>query len=77
MDTIVTVAERNSNKGMAKENRNSNTNREQGPNTYGYYKTVAERNSNRGTVRENRKFNTNMEQGPTTYGYYSNSSREK
>ena len=77
MDTIVTVAERNGNRGMARENRESNTNREQDPKTHGYYRTVAERNSKRRVVRENRKSNTNREQGPNTCGYYSNSSREK
>ena len=37
MDTLVTVAERNSNRGMVRENRKSNTNREQGPKAYGHY----------------------------------------
>ena len=37
MYTIVTVAERYSNRGMVRENRKSNTIREQGPKTDGYY----------------------------------------
>ena len=48
MDTIVTVAERNSNRGMVIENRKSNTNREQGPKPMDTIVTISEINSYRG-----------------------------
>ena len=77
MYTIETVAERDSNRGMVRKNREPNTNRENDvQKLMDTIVTVVERNSNRGMVRENRKSNTNREQGPTTYGFYSNSSRE-
>ena len=55
MDTILTVAERNSNKGgMVRENRKPNSNREHIVQKFmDTIETVAERNSNRGMVREN------------------------
>ena len=74
MDTIETLAERNSNMSC-KNNRKSNANREHNVQKLkGTIETVAERNSNRGgMVRVKRKSNTNWEQGSKTYGYYSNS----
>ena len=53
MDTIVTVAERNSNRGMVRENRKSNTNREHDvQKLMDIIVTLAERNRNRGVVRK-------------------------
>ena len=63
MDTMETVAERNtsSNRGIVSENRKSNTNRNKVQKLMYTIVTVAERNSNRGMVREIRKYNTNRE----------------
>ena len=79
MDTKATVAERNSHRGMVRENRKSNANREHDvEKLMDIIVTLAERYRNRGVVRKTKSpIQIGNIMSKNRWKLYSNSSREK